>query len=205
MQAIQAMAVRRWSVLKLASNQNQRKQGFSLVEIMVAMVILSMSVMTIVSLQRASVRGAVNARYLTVASMLARSIMVDAYLENYKKEIANSMDEEKSGEEEMAGLSMKWTWALRDVPLQIPTKFAEEEEGEETEEGEGGSASIAQNQLLVPIIKSLNEVLAKAMKELSVTVSWESSYGEEEIYLVTHLIDFSYRLPIPELGGASKP
>ena len=192
--------------MKLASNQNQREQGFSLVEIMVAMVILSMSVMTIVSLQRASVRGAVNARYLTVASMLARSIMVDAYLANYKKELANSMDEEKSGEEEMAGLSMKWTWALREVPLQLPTKFAEEEEeGEEIEEGEEESASITQNPLLVPIIKSLNEVLAKAMRELSVTVSWESSYGEEEIYLVTHLIDFSYRLPIPELGGASKP
>jgi prepilin-type N-terminal cleavage/methylation domain-containing protein len=176
-----------------------KNDGFTLVEVMVALVILSMSVVTIVALQRANVRSAVNARQLTVATLLARSVMVDAYLHTYRQQLSTAIHEEKTGETEMADMAMKWTWTLRSVPLELPESF-------ETSQKEGSEADREEDQsqatFLQPIMTSINDYLGNAMRELAVKVTWTNAYGDQEVVYVTHLVDFSYPLQLPSFGGA---
>lgn len=171
-------------------------KGFSLVEIMVALAILSMSVLTVITLQNSSVRMSIYSKQSTIASMLARSVMVDAYLEYYAQSLTNAIKEEKSGEEEMAGLPMKWTTTLDEVPLEIPLEGGEEEEGD---------SQASTPDAFKPIIETLNDYLKNAMRELSVVVSWQSGAQEEKVHVVTHLIDFSHPLKIPSIKAAPLP
>ena len=134
--------------------------------------------------------------------------MVDVYLEKYKEKLHNALKEEKSGEMEMAGLAFKWTWTLQPVPLQIPDSIgggSSEEEEEESFESDQESPFGVQSggDLLKPIIGSLNDFLQNAMRELSVRVVWDTAYGEEDIYYVTHLLDFTYPITLPNLPGAT--
>ena len=175
--------------------KSNSQSAFSLVEIMVAMAILSMTVISVITLQNSSLKSSMYAKELTIASMLARSVMVDAYLEQHTRILAKAIKEEKNGDVEMAGLPMKWTWVLSEVPLEIPELSSESEEGEDKAEDVGQT-----NPMLQPIIKTLNTYLKEAMRELSVQVSWQSGGREEKIFFVTHLIDFSHPLQLPNLS-----
>jgi prepilin-type N-terminal cleavage/methylation domain-containing protein len=165
------------------------RQGFSLVEIMVAMAILSMTVVSIITLQNASLRSSTYARQLTVASLLARSVMVDAYLYNHARLLSKAIKEEKSEEASMAGMDFKWTWMLDEVPLELPDLSPQEEQD--------GDQPQQANPLMKPIVETVNTFLKEAMRELSVEVSWETPKGKESVYFVTHLIDFSHPMQIP--------
>jgi type II secretion system protein I len=166
----------------------KHRSGFSLVEIMIAMAILSITVVSIITLQNTSLRNSIYARQLTVASLLARSVMVDAYLQNHARVLSKAIKEEKSGKESMAGIDFKWEWLLDEVPLEIP-------ELSDSEEEDSGSQS--SNPMMKPIIETLNTFLKDAMRELSVEVSWEERGKTQSIFYVTHLIDFSHPMKIP--------
>ncbi len=151
--------------------------GFTLAEVLVAMLILSMGIVTIVSLQSVNTQKAVKAAQLTTATMVARSIMVDAYLKFYRKKFGSGGKESKSGTAVAGGITFKWMYTLKDVPFQMPEEFQEEDE-----EGQPKESDEEENPLLIPILKSINKYFKKAMRELSVEVMWDGLKPEEKIF-----------------------
>jgi general secretion pathway protein I len=86
----------------------QRTAGFTLLEVIVSMAILGLALMAIFDLNAGAVAMHAYTKKLTVASMLARSKMIDIEQDLYDKGFNND-DEEKSGDFSDEGWSsFKW-------------------------------------------------------------------------------------------------
>ncbi len=87
---------------------DQRAAGFTLLEVIVSMAILGLALMAIFDLNAGAVAMHAYTKKLTVASMLARSKMIDIEQDLYDKGFNND-DEEKSGDFSDEGWSsFKW-------------------------------------------------------------------------------------------------
>ena len=92
---------RRTSADRLAGRQARGAAGFTLLEVMVSLAILSVSLVAILNLHSSSVRVHNHAKHLTVATLLARSKMIDIEerlldegLPEYTEQHQGSFDEE---------------------------------------------------------------------------------------------------------------
>src|SRR5205814_9560439 len=88
--------------------QRLRQQGFTLLEVVIALVILSLSLMAIFDLNAGAIRAHVYTKRLSIAALLARGKMIDLEQELYDKGFQND-DEEKAGDFSEDGWStFKW-------------------------------------------------------------------------------------------------
>src|SRR6476620_376520 len=85
-----------------------RRQGFTLLEVMVALSILAISLTAIFSINSSSVYGHVYAKKLTVATLLARSKMTDIEQELFDKGFQTDDDEQAGDFSDEGWPSYKW-------------------------------------------------------------------------------------------------
>ena len=90
----------------------RRTNGFTLMEVMVAMAILAIALVSIFQLQSQSISMAADSRFMTVASMLAQSKMVEA-------ETASSLSN-KSDTGDFGTDYPQYTWKMDVSDTQLP-------------------------------------------------------------------------------------
>ena len=86
----------------------RRNQGFTLLEVVVALAILGMALMAIFDLNAGAVSNHVYTKRLTVASLLARSKMTDLEQKLYDEGFSNDDDEESGDFSEDGWSQFKW-------------------------------------------------------------------------------------------------
>lgn len=112
-----AMKIKPRSILKTKS-----AKGFTLVEVMVALMIVSMALPALVILVMSQVDGAAHIRNKTYAMWIAENELTRLTLLNNKELFpAFKLAEKDSGKTEMMGL--QWQWQFETVPAEeIPVK-----------------------------------------------------------------------------------
>jgi general secretion pathway protein I len=111
------MTTRRYSILTATANK-----GFTLVEVMVALMIVSMALPALVILVMSQVDGAAHIRNKTYAMWIAENELTRLTLLNNKELFPTfKLAEKDSGKTEMMGL--QWQWQFETVPAEeIPVK-----------------------------------------------------------------------------------
>jgi type II secretion system protein I len=94
-----------------------RHSGFTLLEVMVAVAILSLVLVTLMSVQNRSMQDVALAEHITTATMLAKREMTEM-LQNRASRPRESESEDKFTEEEFKD----YTWKKTITPLTIPTE-----------------------------------------------------------------------------------
>ena len=121
----------------MSRSRRSRQAGFTLLEVMVAVAILSIALSAVFSAEAGTVRMAARARKLGFASMLVRCKMGEIEEQIAKEGFPAVFDE---GEDkcctgaEIEGFTCKW----QIEPVTMPDEMFEEEEGED---GEGGESA----------------------------------------------------------------
>lgn len=150
--------------------------GFTLLEVIMALSILAVSLISIYGLQGTSLRGAFRAGKIEMSTQLAREKMALALIEiedNLKKgEFPEDKEETGTFEgEELADYS--WKLIIRQVEIPVPEV-----------PGEEGTATV-----LLSVMSAVSKEVSKATREVKLTVSWKEGDEEQEgIVLTTHVV-----------------
>lgn len=188
--------------------------GFTLLEVVVALAVLSMALMAIFKLNSGAVAMHAYTKRLTVATLLARSKMTDVEQELYDKGF-NLDDEEKSGDFSDEGWkSFRWrariiaprTEGLSPEQL-IGALFGIPTGGKGLSSLFGGGAPGASSAIpgasagasglsaLGPMagmmqgqIAQMTDSLGKSMREIRLNVSWRDGRNLESLELVSHIV-----------------
>ncbi|MDO8493757.1 MAG: prepilin-type N-terminal cleavage/methylation domain-containing protein [Deltaproteobacteria bacterium] len=150
--------------------RNDNDRGFSLLEVMVAVAILSISFMALINFQSQTTFRIVRAENITKATFLAREKMADQIL-NLEKEMQQQRvfpeDREENGQFEEPYERFSWEWRVRKVEIPMP-------------ESDEGGPQIAMLRMVTTNIKNL-------VREAKLTVKWEELGKERKIEVVTHI------------------
>lgn len=149
----------------------KRNKGFTLLEIMVAMAILSISLVALLSFQGNTMITSGRAEKITEATMLARMKMGEIELELDKGLKKGEFPEEKTeeGEFEEPFENYKWKLSIKGVKLPAPVM------------GDEGSVENL-------IGRQLTEEIAKTVREVKLEIVWSELGEEQSINVVTHIV-----------------
>ena len=165
----------------------KKKSGFTLIETLVAMMILSTGIILLVNSWTGSFMRLKKTQINNEVTMLLEKKMVEIDLE-YKGKSIDSIPEEKEDDFGTDYPSYRWKMTSKEfeMPDLSPLFTAKE----------GGA-----DQNLIMIMKQFSEHLNKTVKEVKVSVFYKTAKKELEYSVTTYYVDYAKELPLPNLGG----
>ncbi|MFO1462566.1 MAG: prepilin-type N-terminal cleavage/methylation domain-containing protein [bacterium] len=173
-----------------------RDRGFTLIEIMIALSILSISLLSIYAAQGNSLRASGRAENIQTASMLARQKMTEKMIELQK-----DLDKGKFPDEQINDQGsfdppfdrFRWEFAVRKV--EIPVIQAPGQEGGAATGGgpatstgkEPGAANQAPEAAQENLAKIVTKKISESVREITTKVIWEELEEEQNLVVTTHI------------------
>lgn len=164
--------------------------GFTLVEIMIALAILAVGLVSLYTAQGNSLRASATAERMQVGAMLAREKMTEKMMEieqGLAKGAFPEDKEEETGTFEPPFEDYRWEYTVRKV--EIPIAGA----GESAGEGEAGGDPRAAENNQAPasaqanVAKVVSKKIAESVREINVRVIWGEFEEEESIKVTSHV------------------
>lgn len=198
-----------------------RRRGFSLLEVMVALSILALALVAISGVNANAFESSNYARYVTVATLLARGKMLDVE-EKLRKDGFGDTDKEYDGDFDAEGYpGVKWNAVCRPVEVDVNQLLGGLFGGEVGTDnlpdtikdfvgamnGSGDKKavdSIAGSDLskvlggggLELILKQVGDTLSKSIREITLEVTWKDGNYKESLKFVEY-VTTSGRLAVP--------
>jgi general secretion pathway protein I len=176
-----------------------RRFGFTLLEVMIALAILSVALVAIAGINSGALDMHSYAKRLTVASLLARSKMADLESE-LQAEGLPADDTEESGDFDKEGFP-EYRWEAQIIrpkteEINVTNLIAATGMGLEGllggADGSPTPASTTSGGMLAGAmqgqIQRMLDDLGKAMREVRLTVSWQQGKQTDQFTVVTHVI-----------------
>ncbi|MCK6509818.1 prepilin-type N-terminal cleavage/methylation domain-containing protein [Myxococcota bacterium] len=195
-----------------------KQAGFSLLEVMIAVAILSMGMMVILDSQGGSSLMTVYARDLTSATQLARARMAELIqeIEDGRTNFGLSKSSCKDGDFEKEGKEFRrftWRYCIKRVEFATPNDIPGlGGSPDDDPEAKAKQASSLMGSLGVPMqnadpsgiagmlgpfsgmiqsqMKVIFEQLQEALRELEVVVKWQDGKQNQDVRVVTHFFCF---------------
>ncbi|MDF1562209.1 MAG: prepilin-type N-terminal cleavage/methylation domain-containing protein [Deltaproteobacteria bacterium] len=176
------------------------QQGFSLLEVMVSLAILSISLVAILNLHSGAVRMHNHAKFVSMATLLARSKMVDVEERIYAEDLSD-FDETLHGDFKEEGYErFEWKAVVVKPELEFDATMIEglfsQALGISPDEGSGGGAEGGLlsslgggiQGMITGQIQTLQTTIEESVREVRLTVSWTDITGPSDLTVVTHVI-----------------
>ena len=157
--------------MKIFNNFIHEARGFTLLEVMVSVAILAISLSILLTFQGNTMIASGRQEKMTIATMLARTKMVDIELELEKGMEKGEFPEDKSQEEQFEEPFAEYKWKMTIKKIELPAPVSPEE---------GGVQGM--------VAQQLTQEISKTVRELKLEISWEELGETQSIEVVTHLV-----------------
>lgn len=173
-------------------NSNQSKNysglsGFTLMEVMIALLILAFSFTALLLVQSRATKLALDAKNISVATSLARLKLYECQME-IERNIAAASDIHTEGDFKEQGFpDIKWECHAPKFHAKPPSaEQVAEAADKKAPKGKDGAKAETDTSLISPLIGMVTESIGDAVRELAVIIR----YGDnEEFRVVTHVVD----------------
>ena len=183
-------------------------RGFTLLEVMVALAILSLGLLGISDLVGGAMRNHALAKQLDVATLLARGKLADLE-DHYEEEGFRDFDETDEGTfDEEGHPEVAWKVLVRKPDVELGGENAcaallgdtglaalLPSAGTSPDASGGGAGTTTQSPFALQIeamvrtqCAAFGETIKKSLRELRLTVSWKDGRADEAFEVVTHLV-----------------
>ncbi len=160
------------------------QHGMTLIEILVALAIFTISFLVLIDAQNLNIRSSAHAHRISIATILAQDKMTETLLRHKNKPL-REIEEKEDGVFEGNYSKYRWEIASRDFAYDLSFLIAMAQGGgEETQE----SPALAH-------LPKISQFIKNSSKEITVTVFWREGPTERNVSITTHL--FNYKNPLP--------
>lgn len=160
-----------------------RVKAFTLIEVMIALLILSITLFALTSSQGISLTSTRKAKFITLATIAAKNMITEIdIMSDFKGfEYVKDLGEKTDGEfEDEQYKGWKWTREIKEVnfPLAAIMKtFLAKDEA--TGESEESKPTGQEEQILGIMATNVEKLMKDSMREVTVTVFWPVKAGKE--------------------------
>ncbi len=158
----------------------KNQSGFTLIEVLIALLILAFSMTVLMESWGGSLRGIKKARTYSIVTMLLQRKVTEFELLN-KDKTSDEIKEEEHGD--FGKEYPEYSWEIKSQAFVFPNIFPMPKGGKE-------------NQLTDKIIKTMTEYFEKAIKEVNVTVIYKPGKKTLRYTVTTLFVDFNRELPL---------
>lgn len=170
-------------------------EGFTLLEVMITLAILGMSLVTISQSQQNSMRAVNRAKWITVATMLARYKMVEVEDKLFEEGFSD-FEEKETGDFKDDGFE-KLTYELQVDKIELPTNMdAQSLEnavgGGSAESGESAPQSSMLSmgtQMLSSQFEMIRNTLEQSIRRVQLKVEWKEGSRTQAVTVVGYFTD----------------
>jgi type II secretion system protein I len=164
----------------------KRPAGFTLLEVVIAMAIMLVTFTSILAVEGDSIRASDKAKQMNIVSMLAKNQMVETEFKIRKKPF-EEVKKEESGTFKSPYEDYKWKTEIKETKLfsDIGKLIAGNKEG-------------AVDANLSMVTQLLTNYLSKAIREVTVTVSWQRGSKEQSYSLTTLWVDLNHEFSLSQ-------
>jgi general secretion pathway protein I len=178
-------------LLRLAAGE----AGFTLLEVMIASAIMLIAFSAILMIESSSIDASLKSKRLNTVTMLAKTKMIETEMEIEGKSFSE-IPKEKSETFKEPYQDYRWKRVIKEIT--IPNFAASVTSGAASSGGsEGGNASgggEAQDRLG----KLVTNYLSKAVREVTLTVTWKSGKGEQSYQIATYWVNLNHEFQLSE-------
>ena len=190
------------------------QRGFSLLEVMIAIGILAMSLTVLLESQASSVNNAGRSRDLTIATLLARSKMIDLEQQLFDEGFTVGETTEEGDFDEEGFEQVKWESTISEVEMDLSSLAglcdAFSGGGEEPAEGGGESAMDCEGLLggmggMEGALGAFTSEIGQSIRLMKLTVTWPVGKYSESLSVRSLITrdDFGIQRVDPGAAGAS--
>jgi Tfp pilus assembly protein PilV len=171
---------------------NKNLLAFSLLEVMVALALLAISFTSLILVQSRATNLAVSARNISVATQLARWQLMECKRE-VQKLISSVSDFKLEGDFADQGFpDFKWECHAPKFNMKAPSA-SQVEQNLKDKAPDGAKKDVAgtSGTVSAPFISMITDTLGESVRELAVIIRWSDNNIEDELRVVTHVIDLT--------------
>ncbi len=154
-----------------------KNRGFSLIETLIAMMILSGAFLVLTNSWNGSLLAIRKSRNLSTVSYLLQKKTTELELK-YKDKNPEEVPEDENGD--FGSDFPNYTWKMKTEKLKMPDMSA-------TLTSRDGGAT----EMELMIMKKVQEFIEKSVKEMRVSIVWKSGKRDVEYSVSTYLVDYS--------------
>ena len=158
----------------------KKHKGFTLIEILVALVILSSAVMILLGLQSSNTKRVQKAVYYHKAVQLLERKITELEIEWSKTSILNLPDSDSGTFEDEPEFS--WTLQIQSIPLPNPEQQLQELN--------------VKNAAAAMLVQSANQFLSQSIKEAQLTIHQKKGPNNSKYSLTTYIVDYTQSISI---------
>jgi len=181
--------------------------GFSLMEVMVAIGILAISLVALLDVQGGSINLASRTKGITIATLLARSKMIDIERDLFKEGFSDFTEEMEGDFSEEGWPDYRWSASLTKVKIPMPSGGIGDT-GSNDGSGTSSGSTTGSNPyagMMSGYTSFITDMISNALRECILTVSWGDGRDDQTFTVSTHFVEYSRSMPteVPADGGVS--
>ena len=172
--------------------------GFTLLEVMITLAILGMSLTAISRSQQNSVRAANRAKWITVATLLAREKMVEVEDELFKEGFSD-FEDENTGDFKDEGFE-RFSYVLKVDKVELPASVNSDsiggvlgmdadEQGQQDDQSQGSAMLKMGTQMLAKQFELIRGVLEESIRRVQLRVEWKEGKRTQAVTVVAYFTD----------------
>lgn len=179
--------------------KSNSQAGFTFIEVLIAMLIFTMTVLAAVDITRGSVRATNDSKEVTLATWLVQAKMVEVETKLEAEGVEKACDEKVEGKFEEPYEKYSWRTYCYPIDFRVSETAAQLEPGEDKD----GSNATKENQILKLVLNLASDYISQSMREVHVEVNWMEGKMPKQVTLTTHFAKYDLPLQMPSLGGAA--
>ncbi len=164
----------------------QQNQGFTLLEVILAMAILVVAFGSILTLESGSLNASLRAQQMNIVAMLAKNQMIETEYQLEGKKF-DEIKKEESGNFEPPYDIYHWKTVIKEIEMPNLLNGVKQSSLE-------NSTDVGQNSVTEMIGKRMSEFLSKAIREVTITISWKRGLGEQNFSVSTYWVNLNHEL-----------
>lgn len=168
-----------------------QNKGFTLLEVMIAMAIMTVAFSSILVIQSSSLNTSLKAKQQNIVSMLARNAMTQTEVKLMGKTF-DEISKEENGLFEAPFQDYSWERKIKEVKFPnlqalISSNGNEDGKKEDSKSGDGNDKDSATQDMMGSLVTNY---LSKALREVQLTVKWKKGSGEQSYSVTMYWVNF---------------
>lgn len=173
----------------------RNEQGFTLLETIIAMTIMVLALASILSVESSGINAAEKTKQLNTVSMLARNKMIET---EFKIQGRTFEEARKTEEGQFKSPYEDYRWKAEIKEIKFPNLVNTGSAGGANQSSGSGNSGNGRSDATEMLGKLVTNFLSKALREVTVTIFYKRSTGEQSFSVTTYWVNLNHEFALSE-------